>query len=172
MSIKSRQVAGVTSLVVFIVASLSAYHLATLARLSLQESAARGELLRQAIFQRAHDVVPGAKDPYAALRDDGGIRSLLQSAVGYFPNVTYAAIVNREGVAIAHNSPSEEGKPIPEQEDLSAIVDRNAVTLLSTVYSDRTFESRQPLLFGDQPFGTIRIGISMVLAKNELRRAF
>ena len=38
MSIKSRQVAGVTTLVVIIVASLSAYHLTTFARFSLQES--------------------------------------------------------------------------------------------------------------------------------------
>ena len=172
MSIKSRQVAGVTSLVVFIVASLSAYHLATLARLSLQESASRGELLRQAIFQRARAVVPGAKDPYAALRQDGGIRSLLQSSIAYSGNVTYAAIVDRQGVAVAHSFTSEEGKPIPEQEELSKILDRNAVALLRTVYSDRTFESRQPLLFGDQEFGSIRIGISTLLVKNELQKAF
>ncbi len=162
-----------TSLVVVIVAALSAYHLSTLARLSLQETASRGELLRQAIFQRASEVVPGTKDPYAALRDDGGIRSLLQSSVAYSPNVTYAAIVNREGVAVAHGFPSEVGKPIPEQEELSAILDQNAVSLLRTVmYSDRTFEIRQPLLFGDQQFGSIRIGILMVLAKGELREAF
>jgi signal transduction histidine kinase len=172
VSIKSRQVAGVTSLVVFIVASLSAYHLATLARLSLQESASRGDLLRQAIFQRAREVVPGAKDPYAALRQDGGIRSLLESSIAYSGNVTYAAIVDRQGVAVAHSFASEEGKPIPEQEDLSKILDRNSVALLRTVYSDRTFESRQSLLFGDQEFGSIRIGISTLLVKNELQKAF
>ena len=76
MSIKSRQVAGVTSLVVFIVASLSAYHLATLARMSLEESKARGELLEQMIFQRTREVVPTAKDPYQALQEDASIRSL------------------------------------------------------------------------------------------------
>jgi signal transduction histidine kinase/PAS domain-containing protein len=172
VSIKSRQVAGVTSLVVVIVAALSAYHLATLARLSLQETGARGELLRQAILQRASEVVPTAPDPYAALRDDGGIRSLLQSSVAYAPNVTYAAIVNREGVAVAHGFPSEVGKPIAEQEELAAILDRNAVALLRAVYSDRTFEIRQPLLFGDKEFGTIRIGISTLLVKDELRKAF
>ena len=80
-----RQVAGVTTLVVFIVVALSAYHLATLARLSLQESGARGELLREAIFQRAREVVAAAEDPYAALREDGGIRSLLQSSVAFSP---------------------------------------------------------------------------------------
>src|SRR5258708_31471911 len=84
----------------------------------------------------------------------------------------YAAIVNRDGMAIAHSIASEEGKPIPEQEDLSAILDRNAVRLLRTVYSDRTFEIRQPLLLGEQQFGSIRIGISTLLVKDELRQAF
>jgi len=57
MSIKAKQVAGVTTLVVAVVAVLSAYHLATLARLSLQETASRGEMLAQAI--RPPTVPPG-----------------------------------------------------------------------------------------------------------------
>jgi len=172
LSIKSRQVAGVTTLVVLIVAALSAYHLSTLARLSLQESASRGEMLKQAIYQRAREVVPAARDPYAALREDGGIRSLLDSSVAYSPNVTYAAITNRDGVAVAHSFAAEEGKPLPEQEELQSIVDRNPVQLLRAVSSDRTYEVRQPLLFGDQQFGTIRIGVSTILVKNDLRTAF
>jgi signal transduction histidine kinase/PAS domain-containing protein len=172
LSIKSRQVAGVTSLVVFIVASLSAFHLASLARIAMQDSATRGEMLRQAIYQRARDVVPGAKDPYAALEQDGGIRSLLESASAYSRDVTYAAIVNKDGIAVAHNFRIEEGKPIPEQEDLTKVVDANAIALVLAVYSDRTYEVRQPLLFGDQQFGSIRIGISTLLVKSELQQAF
>src|SRR5215831_19459652 len=172
MSIKSRQVAGVTTLVVLIVTALSAYHLATLARLSLQETAARGELLKQAIFQRAREVVPTAKDPYAALREDGGIRSLLDSSIGYSRNVMYAAITDKDGVAVAHSFASDEGKALPEQEELQTIVDRNALALLRAVYSDRTFEVRQPLLLGDQQFGTIRVGVSTILVKGELRTAY
>jgi signal transduction histidine kinase len=172
MSIKSRQVAGVTSLVVFIVASLSAYHLATFARFSLQESASRADLLRQAIFQRAREVVPTAKDPYAALREDGGIRSLLESSVAFSGNVTYATIVNREGIAVAHSSRTEEGQRIADQEELTKILDYSAITLLRTIYSDRTFEIRQPLLLGEEQFGTIKIGILTLLVKNELQAAF
>jgi signal transduction histidine kinase len=171
VSIKSRQVAGVTTLVVFIVAALSAYHLAILARLSLQESASRGELLCQAILQRALNV-PLGDDPYTALREDGGIRSILQSSIGAARNVVYAAIVNNDGIAVAHAIPTEEGKPIPELEDLSKVLDRNAFALLSIVNSDRTFEMRQPLLLGDRQFGVIRIGISTILVKGELRAAF
>jgi len=172
VSIKSRQVAGVTSLVVFIVAALSAFHLASLARVALQDSAARGEMLREAIFQRAREVVPTAANPYAALEQDGGIRSLLESASAYSRDVTYAAIVNKDGVAVAHNFKTEEGKQLPDQEDLTEVVKRNALSLLLAVDSDRTFEVRQPLLFGDQQFGSIRIGISTLLVKSELQQAF
>jgi signal transduction histidine kinase len=181
MSIKSRQVAGVTTLVLFIVAVLSAFHLATLARLSLNESAARGDLLRQAIFQRARDVAPqaaaangSAADPnaaYTALQNDGGIRSLLQSAVGFSRNVTYAAIVNREDVAVAHSFENQEGQRMPAQEDLAKVLRQTSLQLLRAVYSDRTFEIREPLLLGDQDFGSIRIGVSTLLVKNELREA-
>jgi signal transduction histidine kinase len=172
LSIKTRQVAGVTSLVVIIVAALSAYHVATLARLSMQETAARGELLRLAIFQRASEVVPPAKGPYAALREDGGIRALLESASGYSRNVIYAAIVNRENVAVAHNFRSEEGQVVPDQEDLTRVVEQNAFALLRIAYSDRTFEIRQRLLFGEEEFGSIKIGVSTLLVQDELRRAF
>jgi signal transduction histidine kinase len=172
MSIKGRQVAGVTTLVVIIVAVLSAFHLVALARLSLQETASRGDLLRHAIYQRARDVVPGAADPYAALQQDGGIRALLDSAAAYSPNVSYAAIVDRNGVAVAHSFPTMEGQQIPEQADLMTLVKQNsAIGLLRAVYSDRTFEVRQNLLSGDQEFGSIRIGISTILVKDELRQA-
>ena len=172
MSIKSRQVAGVTSLVVVVVAALSAYHLATLARLSLEETKSRADLLRQAIFQRAREVVPDAKDPYVALQQDGGIRSLLESSIAFAENVTYVAIVNRDGVAVAHSFRDQEGKEVPDQEDLSAVLAGSDSSLLQTVYQDRRFEIRQPLLFGDQEFGSIKIGISTILVKNELKRAF
>jgi signal transduction histidine kinase len=172
VSIKAKQVAGVTSLVVVIVAVLSGYHLATLARLSLQETASRAELLSSAIFQRAREVVakPTA-DPYAALRSDGGIRSILESSIGYSRNVTYAAIVDPDGKAVAHSFPSQEATVMPEQEDFAPIVASGALSQLRAVYSDRTFELREPILAGEKQFATIRIGVSPLLVRNELQLA-
>jgi signal transduction histidine kinase len=172
MSIKTKQVAGVTTLVVVVVLVLSAYHLATLARLSLQETAARGEMLAQAIFQRARQVVAqGGADPYGALRADGGVRSILESSVGYSENVTYAAIVDKDGIAVAHLFPSLEGQPMTEQEELPPLVKAGTMAQLRAVYSDRTFEIRQPMLTGDRQFGSIRIGVSTLLVRSELRHA-
>jgi signal transduction histidine kinase len=173
LSIKAKQVAGVTTLVVLIVAVLSGYHLATLARLSLQETASRAEFLSRAIFQRAREVVgkPTA-DPYAALRSDGGIRSILESSIGYSRNVTYAAIVDPNGTTVAHSFPSQEGTVMVEQEDFAPIVAAGALEQFRAVYSDdRTFELREPLLSGNAQFATIRIGVSPLLVRNELQDA-
>jgi signal transduction histidine kinase len=172
VSIKAKQVAGVTTLVVAVVAVLSTYHMATLARLSLEETGARGELLARSIFLRAREVVAAAEtDPYTALRQDGGIRSILESSVTY-PNVTYVAIVGSDGLAVAHNFRDLEGTPMPEQEDLAPIGSRNALEQLDAVYSDRLFEIRQPMVSeNNEPFGSIRIGVSMALVRGELRQA-
>jgi signal transduction histidine kinase len=172
MSIKAKQVAGVTTLVVVVVAVLSGYHLATLARLSLGETASRGEMLAQATFQRAHDVVAqGGTDPYEVLRADGGLRSILESSVG-LRNITYAAIVRPDGIAVAHSITSLEGQSMAEQEDLRPLVTARAIEQFRAVlFDDRAFEIRQPILAGDQRFGDIRIGVSTLLVRRELRNA-
>jgi signal transduction histidine kinase len=184
VSIKAKQVAGVTTLVVVVVAVLSAYHLASLARLSLEDTASRGLMLSQAIFQRAQDVVAeGGPDPYAALKADGGIRSILESSSGYSPNVTYAAIVNNDEVAIAHSFASLEDLPLAEQQDFALLAKAPAVDQIKGVISDRTFEIRQPILLAtpdggagvggaeETKFGSIRIGVSTTLIRTELRSA-
>ena len=173
MSIKAKQVAGVTTLVVIVVAVLSGYHLAALARLSLGETASRGEMLAQAIFQRAREVVAqGGVDPYEALRQDGGLRSILESSIGYSRNVTYAAIVSKDGKAVAHSFPSLEGQPMAEQEDITPLITARAIDQFRAVlFGDRTFEIRQPILAGDEQFGSIRIGVSTLLVRSELRSA-
>ena len=116
MSIKAKQVAGVTTLVVIIVVILSGWHLATLARRSLEETQGRGEMLARTIFQRAREVTPAPGENLAtALRSDGGVRSILQSSIGYGPNVVYAAIVDANGVAVAHAFPEREGQALNQE---------------------------------------------------------
>ncbi len=171
MTIKTRQVVGVTALVGVIVAVLSLVHLATLARLSLQETASRGDLLANAIFQRAREVVPGTADPHAALRQDPGLRSILESAIAYSKNVAYAAIVDPSGVAIAHSFPGLEGRPLPPQDDLHRLQEAGIVEQARAFYSNRIFEVHQRLLFGNRDFGSIRIGVSTLLVRSELQQA-
>jgi len=168
LGIKGKQVLGVTSIVGAVVVVLSALYLARLARMSLAESRSRAEMLSNAIYHRAHDIVTRG-DLAMALREDPGLRSILESSL-YSDNVTYAAIVDVRGDVIAQ---SLEGQMLPQGEDLSALLARSSMAQLAAIYSGqgRTLERRQPLLLGDTEFGSIRIGISTLLIRKELNTA-
>ena len=83
LGIKAKQIAAVTAIVGLAVVGLSAVHVTRLARVVLRESQARGELLANAIFHRAREVVVagGPDDLYTALRTDPGLRAILESSV-------------------------------------------------------------------------------------------
>jgi signal transduction histidine kinase len=174
MSIKTKQVAGVMALVVVIVASLSVYHFSTIARLSLEETSLRGEMLASLVFQRARQVnPPPGTELRDALRADGGLRSLLESAMAFSSNVTSAAIVGTNGEIIAHGFPTREGQTAEAQEDIATLLDAGPIDRLRAVYSDdRTFEYRLKMMAGDDDFGSVRIGVSMLLIRDELEEAF
>jgi signal transduction histidine kinase len=168
LGIKGKQVLGVTSIVGGIVVVLSLLHLARLARVSLDESRSRAQLLSNLIYHRAHEVV-NAGDFAKALRDDPGLRSTLESSL-YDDNVTYAAILDTSGHVIAQ---SIEGQTLPAADDLPALLSKSAVAQLRAIYSGqgRTLEVRQPLLLGDTQFGSIRIGVSTLLIRRNLNDA-
>jgi signal transduction histidine kinase len=170
LSIKAKQIAAVTTIVGLAVVMLSAVHVARLARVVLHESEARGQLLANAIFHRAREVVvTGAGDPYAALAGDPGLRAILESSI-YGESVTSASILDTQGVVRASSDPTQDGKPYPPREDVASLINADSLDQLRTIYArdGRTFEVRQQMVLGDQPFGSIRIGVSTVLMRQEL----
>jgi signal transduction histidine kinase len=60
---------------------------------------------------------------------------------------------------------------LPDEESLRSLLDHGPVTRLHAIYSDRTFEVRERLLMGDRDFGSIRIGLSMLLVRDEIEQA-
>jgi signal transduction histidine kinase len=166
LGIKGKQVLGVTAIVFVVVVALSLLYLSKLASASLK---ARAELITNAIFQRARDVVADAPDPYKALRADAGLRAILEASL-YDPRVTFAAISDVHDVAIAHNLSEAEGRSIPPGEDLMNLVDQSGIAQLQAIYlaEGRNLEFRQPLRLGDKDFGSTRIGISTLLIRDDL----
>ena len=70
LSIRVKQIAGVTAIVGVVVVILSGMHVTRLARIGLHESEARGELLANAIFHRVRQIVTDSGDPYQAIQTD------------------------------------------------------------------------------------------------------
>jgi signal transduction histidine kinase len=171
VSIKTKQIAGVTTIVGLVALVLGAVHLVSVAEVRLQETRARGDVLAKAIYQRAREVVT-SDNPSAALREDTGLRATLESSY-YANSVTYAAIVDVRGVAIAHSDAASEGHPLPAAGDLTALLDESAIAQLRAIYAGdgRTFEVREPLLLDGKDFGSIRVGMSTLLVRDDVTKA-
>ena len=169
LGIKGKQIAGVTAIVGVAVAVLSALYVTRLAEVVLQESYARGLLLSNAIFHRARELVTSSPDPYAALRADPGLRAILESTI-YGESVTGAAILDTTGTIIASSDTSRVGFGVSGGEDLRALLEQDPLEQLRVIYSEdgRTLEVRQPMTLGDEAFGSIRIGVSTLLMRQEL----
>lgn len=170
LSIRAKQIAGISALVALIVIVLSGLYVTSLSRVVLHESHARGQWLSNTILHTARQVVTKSPDPYGALRSDPGIRSILESSL-YGESVTGAAILDVEGVVVAHSDPAQVGRTLPDGADLAALVEAaGPLEKLRVIYSrdGQTLEVRQPMMLGDAEFGSIRIGVSTLLMRREL----
>jgi signal transduction histidine kinase len=168
-SIKAKQIAGVTAIVGVAVVVLSALYVTRLTDLVLHESHARAQLLSNAIFHRAREVVTEQADPYFGFRTDPGLSAMLESSI-YGESVTDASIFDAAGIVVADSDTTRVGKRLGERRDLAPLLAAGPVEQLRVIYSEegQTLEVRQPMTLGDTPFGSIRIGVSTLLMRQEL----
>ena len=172
LGIKGKQIAGVTAIVGVAVVALSGLYVTRLAEVVLQESYARGLLLSNAIFHRAREVVTASPEPYAALRSDPGLLAMLESTI-YGESITGASILDTSGLIIASSDTARVGLQMTGGDDLAALLEQSPLAQLRVIYSaeGRTLEVRQPMALGDEAFGSIRIGVSTLLMRQELNGA-
>ena len=174
LSIRAKQIASVTALVGVSSLFLSGWYLASLTDTLLQESERRARLLIDAAYQRAFHVLAEGGDPYLALRNDGGLRSILEASV-YSEGTIYATIVDTNGVVIIHPDVSLAGTPLPPVPRLAALLDRGPIAQLRAIYSDDalTLEVEQRLILSNESLtaskelGAIRVGVSTLLIRSD-----
>src|SRR5215467_12897344 len=103
---------------------LAAVYVSQLAHAVLLENQKMAQFLAKQIFHRAFEVVPGTPDPYAALREDPGIRSLLESTI-FGPVLTGASIVDTNGIVVASDDRSLIGQRFVPHDELTKLVNGN-----------------------------------------------
>ena len=169
LSIRVKQIVGVTAIVGLAVVALSALYTNRLANVVLRESLSRGKMLANTILHRAGGIVTGDVDPYLALREDGGLRSILESSI-YGDNISFAAIVDTSGTVIVHNNRAQVGRTLAERADLEAVIDDTPLNKLRVIFAGdgQTLEVRETLKRGSEDFGSIRIGVSTLLIRQDL----
>jgi PAS domain S-box-containing protein len=97
------------------------------------------------------------------------LNKMLESVVDDWPMIQDAAIVDTDGTAILHTRSELIGKTVPDRPDFQIVQDAKFRRQLRLIYNPPTvYDVRIPLLLNDQPFGSIRLGVSTVFLKNEI----
>ena len=144
LSLKTKQVVGVTLIVGLAVGALGAWYLSSLAQVLLQESRARADLLSKLIYERARaDVALGVDplDPYARLKTDPGLDSILKSSV-YSKGVSYAAIVDVDGRILMHLDDTMVGQTWTPTADLDDLLEQGRIAQTRAILAADRLGSR------------------------------
>jgi hypothetical protein len=97
------------------------------------------------------------------------LNKMLESVVGNWPMIQDAAIVDADGKAILDTVPDMIGKNAPERPAFQIVQNAKFLEQRRLIYNPPTlYEVRLPLELNQQPFGTIRVGVSTVLLRNEI----
>ena len=140
LSIKQQQVLGVTAMVAIVVTALSLLHLVNLARVLLEESRARAELLSNGVYLQARDVVTSRDAAAGELRSSRNVHAALEATI-YSQDVVDAVIVDAANTVLASSDPAQVGKSVPSRVPLNNILAASGLAQLRAVYAtEQTLE--------------------------------
>src|SRR6185503_1973873 len=172
LSIRAKQIAGVTAIVGVTVVVLSGLYLARLAGVIVAESNSRAQILGFTILHRVTQLDIDPTDRYAALKNDSGLRSILEASI-YDQAVTSAAIVDTDLKVVMNREPRLVGEPTPPRNELAKLAEAGWLQRLAVIYSGdgQTLETRQLMNVGDEAFGSVLAGSLTQLMRRELNDA-
>ncbi len=185
MRLKTKLVLAISGMVVALVTVLSYIYVSQLLQQRLREAYDSGDFIAHQIYHGARqamevdlsDTPLDPNDPLAvraaieeSLQDDPALNSLLQSIVGYAATVYDAAITDTNGRVLLHTDAENLGKIMRPRPQFASLLSGGLRNQVDVVYGDpKVYEVRIPLRRGNEAFGDIRVGLSTVLLKNELR---
>ncbi len=172
--VRSKEAVAITLLTLLVVATTTAVHLSQLTRVVVQEASRQAGLVAQQIYAQLSQALARApgRNPNEVLRRDRDLRSLLDASVGYSPHLLYALIADRAGKILLHTERQREGTAAVARRRLDELLELDPLSRLRALYGGgQTYETVLPIKLNDQPFGSIRLGVSTTLLKRELNGA-
>jgi PAS domain S-box-containing protein len=187
LSLKTKLVFAITTMVVAIVATLATLYILEVVRQRVQEVSSIADVTKFHIFAVAKPALGvdlsstkiDLNDPEkveAAMQDllqsDPVIASLLDSVTGDSPNILDASIVDANGLALLHTNSTLQNTIVPPREDFASLLNGGIRRQFKLIYGPaETYDSRLPLInyTNGKPFGEVRVGVNTTLLKNNLK---
>ena len=183
--LKTKLVLAISGMVFALVATLSYLYVSQLVLQRIRSAYSQGDFVAREIRDAARGAVAvdlrntdiDAADAEKirsviadSLQTDPGVNTLLQSIVGYSPIIYDAGIYDRQDRVLVHTDGSLLDKTVHPREDFAHVSDGNFLRQIEVVYGKpEVYDVHLPVQREGKPFGDIRIGISTVFLKSELR---
>ncbi|MGA8869268.1 MAG: ATP-binding protein, partial [Candidatus Sulfotelmatobacter sp.] len=174
---------SITCMVTVMVAAFSYLYISQILRLRAINTYENAAELTQQLAYAAGNAVPDlgstrvdTDNPVAVraaskvyLQTDVNLNNMMQSVVALWPFIYDASLVDVNGKALLHSNPTLVGKDIPRRPNFLLVREARFPQQLRFVYGPQTlYDVTFPMQMNGTPFGTIRIGVSTVLLKQEL----
>jgi PAS domain S-box-containing protein len=174
-----------TGLVFLVVVVLSGVYFARLTGQVIQETNNRANELTQQVFAQAKRSLADAKQSGMKANSDtpedrrdyvrqafernDGLTEAMQAPLGANPWIYDVMIVNKNGMVLASGDPQTPGTFVTSRPLFGRLASGNIIRQMKALYGpDPVFEVRYPFTMGGEPFGEVRVGISISLLRNEI----
>jgi PAS domain S-box-containing protein len=171
---RGKQIATLTLVAATVALATSLANLAALARLTVDESRSRAELLAETLYHQASRVIRqhGRDGIEEALSSDASLASYAEGVVGYSPTIMYVAITDRKDTALVHSNPVAIGDPVSRAPSLTEFAEENPLSQLwALARGHQVLEVSVPFEVDGSPFGSVRVAISTLLLREEIAGA-
>jgi PAS domain S-box-containing protein len=174
-----------TGLVFLVVVVLSGVFFARLTGQVIQETNNRATELTQQVFAQAKRSLADAKQSGMQANSDSpedrrdyvrqaferndGLTEAMQSPLGANPWIYDVLIVDKSGMVLASGDPQAPGTMVTPRPLFGRLANGNIIRQMKALYGpDPVYEVRYPFTMGGQPFGEVRVGVSISLLRNEI----
>jgi PAS domain S-box-containing protein len=171
---RGKQIATLTLVAATVALATSVVNLSALARLSVDETRSRAELLAETLYHQASRVIRqhGRDGIEEALSQDPSLASYAEGVVGYSPTIMYVVITGATDIALVHSTPTAKGEPVPPAPSLAAFAEENPLEQLwALAKGHQVLEVGVPFEVDGKPFGSVRVAISTLLLREEIAGA-
>ena len=187
LRLKTKLVLAISGMVMALVVTFCSLYVLQIVHQRVQDTYDNGDFVARQIFFVTREALEvdltstqiDTSDPRAVreateeiLQTDPGLNSLMQSIVGYSRPIYDAAVVDADGRALLHTDPTFALKsdPLPVRQSFAVVRDGTIRQQLAVVYGPpKVYEISLPIERDGAPFGTVRVGISTVFLRDELR---
>jgi PAS domain S-box-containing protein len=184
LSLKTRFTLATSLLVFAVVAVVSGLYLARLTKQTLRQASREADFVARQVLGACISAVSEANERGEATPKNPGdlraylqqafdnsstLNSLIESDIGFNPSIVEITISDDDGVVISSSHASMRGQKIAPRPSINSLSSAGFFQQLRELFGpEQTYEDSVPFELGQNPFGSVRIGLSSALIRDEI----